>query len=358
MMNNVIRLGVQRTAVRISRSGCAWPVASPKLFALELRTNKQIQKRKYTGYDYYDQPSKFLVERNDPGADSRIIYLRHPTTGTEYFIVGTAHISEQSAEEARDVIEKVRPDTVMVELDETRAIKIKQEVHLHDKDFVIKQLSPIEHNKASGFASFFSGDLLTNLLTKFYSYLRDLGFVPGKEFAVAMEEAEKINANILLGDRSVAATRHSLSRSAGFMTLLKGFLKSSSDPEARELRELMLDDLDMQRDTPPTNEALKDHLKTAVEKLKNRRRVRKVTAILDRNCPEVSRALLHERDLYMINALHHMGRNGAQKVVGVVGLAHLDGIEKHWTRLKERKKELNMKRDDLEDWVVWPKSII
>jgi pheromone shutdown protein TraB len=102
----------------------------------------------------------------------------------------------------------------------------------------------------------------------------------------------------------------------------------------------------------------RDHLKTAVEKLKNRRRVRKVTAILDRNCPEVSRALLHERDLYMINALHHMGRNGAQKVVGVVGLAHLDGIEKHWTRLKERKKELNMKRDDLEDWVVWPKSII
>lgn len=93
-----------------------------------------------------------------------------------------------------------------MELDETRAIKIKQEVHLHDKDFVIKQLSPIEHNKASGFASFFSGDLLTNLLTKFYSYLRDLGFVPGKEFAVAMEEAEKINANILLGDRSVAVS--------------------------------------------------------------------------------------------------------------------------------------------------------
>jgi hypothetical protein len=69
-------------SVRISRSGCAWPVAS-KLFSTELRKNIQIQKRKYTGYDHYDKPSKFLVERNDPGADSRIIYLRHPTTGTE-----------------------------------------------------------------------------------------------------------------------------------------------------------------------------------------------------------------------------------------------------------------------------------
>lgn len=53
------------------------------------------------------------------------------------------------------------------------------------------------------------------------------------------------------------ATRHSLSKSAGFMTLMKGFLKSTSDPEARELRELMLDDLDMQSNSPPTNEDLK-----------------------------------------------------------------------------------------------------
>lgn len=47
------------------------------------RKNSPVQNRYYSGYDYYDKPSKFLVERNDPGADSRIIYLRHPTTGTE-----------------------------------------------------------------------------------------------------------------------------------------------------------------------------------------------------------------------------------------------------------------------------------
>jgi len=41
------------------------------------------------------------------------------------------------------------------------------------------------------------------------------------------------------------------------MALLKGFIKSSSDPEARELRELMLDDLELQNDKPPTEEDLK-----------------------------------------------------------------------------------------------------
>jgi len=30
--------------------------------------------------------------------------------------------------------------------------------------------------------------------------------VPGKEFAVAMKEAEKIDANILLGDRSIVVS--------------------------------------------------------------------------------------------------------------------------------------------------------
>jgi len=88
--------------------------------------------------------------------------------------------------------------------------------------------------------------------------------------------------------------------------------------------------------------------------MKNRRRVRKVTAILDRNCPEVSKALLHERDLYMIHTLQQVGQTGAQKVVGVVGLAHLDGIERYWTRFNERKNELNMTMGDFEGWIVWP----
>lgn len=41
------------------------------------------------------------------------------------------------------------------------------------------------------------------------------------------------------------------------MTLLKGFVKSSTDPETRELRELMLDDFGAQNNTPSSDEAMR-----------------------------------------------------------------------------------------------------
>src|SRR5574339_682779 len=40
--------------------------------------------------------------------------------GREYLIVGTAHISRQSADLVKEVIEKEKPDVVCVELDEKR----------------------------------------------------------------------------------------------------------------------------------------------------------------------------------------------------------------------------------------------
>lgn len=45
--------------------------------------------------------------------------------------------------------------------------------------------------------------MLEEVLRKFYDYFRLLGIIPGKEFLVAMEEAEKIGAEIVLGDRNV-----------------------------------------------------------------------------------------------------------------------------------------------------------
>ena len=55
---------------------------------------------------------------NIPGTMS---YLRDLRTGNEVYLIGTAHVSKKSAEEVRDVIQAVRPDTVFVELCEKRA---------------------------------------------------------------------------------------------------------------------------------------------------------------------------------------------------------------------------------------------
>lgn len=43
----------------------------------------------------------------------------------EVFVVGTAHVSRQSAQQVRDVIEAAKPDSVVVELCEERAGKLR-----------------------------------------------------------------------------------------------------------------------------------------------------------------------------------------------------------------------------------------
>jgi pheromone shutdown protein TraB len=49
--------------------------------------------------------------------------------GREFIIVGTAHISRQSADLVREVIEKEKPDVVCVELDERKNLVKNSVLH-------------------------------------------------------------------------------------------------------------------------------------------------------------------------------------------------------------------------------------
>ena len=55
-----------------------------------------------------------------------ISLLRSDTTDNEIYLIGTAHISELSTELDTNVISTVRPETVFVELDSDRAMKLRQ----------------------------------------------------------------------------------------------------------------------------------------------------------------------------------------------------------------------------------------
>jgi len=61
-----------------------------------------------------------------------------------------------------------------------------------------------------------------------------------------------------------------------------------------------------------------------VEKLKNRELVRKFTTSMKQIWPEILEVMLTERDQFMASNLR---RCPGHKVMAVVGLAHLDGIE-------------------------------
>jgi len=64
-----------------------------------------------------------------------------------------------------------------------------------------------------------------------------------------------------------------------------------------------------------------------IEAMKNREWLRAVIKEVDQRAPEFSKAILHDRDLYMYQQLL---RTPGDIVVAVVGLAHVEGIERRW----------------------------
>ncbi len=55
----------------------------------------------------------------------RHICESHEVLGVQIFLVGTAHVSRDSADEVRELIQVVRPSTIMVELCQKRADKLR-----------------------------------------------------------------------------------------------------------------------------------------------------------------------------------------------------------------------------------------
>ena len=111
-------------------------------------------------------------------------------------LIGTAHISQESTDLVKQVVEQERPDTVCIELDEKRyaALSKKQQWENLDLKQVIrnKQLST----------------LMVNLILASYQKKLggQLGIMPGTELLTAARVAEKNNIRTALCDRDVRIT--------------------------------------------------------------------------------------------------------------------------------------------------------
>jgi pheromone shutdown protein TraB len=70
----------------------------------------------------------------------------------------------------------------------------------------------------------------------------------------------------------------------------------------------------------------KNDFQGSVERLKTRETVRQLISWMEAAFPDVVKVMVHERDALMVKRL----RACEGKVVGVVGMAHMDGIERLW----------------------------
>jgi pheromone shutdown-related protein TraB len=217
----------------------------------------------------------------------------------EFIIVGTAHISRESADLVREVVEKEQPDCVCVELDDQRFEGLSQKKKFQELD--IKQVI-----RKKQLALVFANQLLASYQKKLGG---QLGVMPGTELIEATVVAQENGIPIRLCDRDVRVTLRRAWASMGFFNKLK--LTSNLAVSAFERPEITEDDLRRLRDNDVMSELMRE---------------------LGEALPELKVALIDERDAYLSQK---MLEAPGDRVVAVVGAGHVSGICKALTSGRE-----------------------
>ncbi|MBF0205232.1 MAG: TraB/GumN family protein, partial [Desulfamplus sp.] len=131
--------------------------------------------------------------------------------GKKITLIGTAHVSRDSAELVKDVIHGEKPDTVCVELCSTRLKSIQDSDNWRNMDIV-----KVIREKKSMF-------LLVNLLlASFQKRLAEkFDIKPGQEMINAIEAAQTEKATLVAADREIQITLTRVWRGMGFWEKIK-----------------------------------------------------------------------------------------------------------------------------------------
>lgn len=291
--------------------------------------------------------------------DKSVEQLVGPSGKGVVYVIGTAHVSTKSVETVRQLVSELVPDCVMVELCEKR----RGMLH-HGKQ---KQKKILKHSSSSSSSSTCDGppeqttetsssssssslpiestesinnmsaessqdkhelptftqvvseyyrrrlnnEVSVTLFAQLYSWVlahisKELGVVPGEEFRCAVDEANKIGAEVVLGDRDVKITLQRTMNSLtlyeklkfAYMLVVEGFSMSASQ------------------------------LKLEIEKLVDSDDKDLVTEMLI-EFPNVIEPLVYERDKYMCKILRDLTYS-YPVTLAVVGKGHVEGIKSHW----------------------------
>lgn len=208
----------------------------------------------------------------------------------EFILVGTAHVSRESVELARKVIEEEKPDCVCIELDERRYAALSNEKPFESLDLreVIRrgQLST----------------LLVNLVLSSYQRKlgHQLGVTPGTELLEAARVAQANGIRVELCDRDVRTT---LKRAWNALTFWRrSLLLSTLLMAVFEKQEISEDDI--------RNLKQKDVLSSLMQEI-------------GEEFPDLKAVLIDERDAYLAQKIKDAP---GRKLVAVVGAGHVEGI--------------------------------
>jgi pheromone shutdown-related protein TraB len=211
--------------------------------------------------------------------------------GREIILVGTAHVSKQSVDEVKEIIETERPDTVCVELCQARYLSITDAEKWKNTDIV----KIIREGKALL--------LLSNLILSSYQrkLAKKFGIQPGQEMIQGINSAKEIDAELCLADRDLQVTMLRLWRSIGMWGKLKLFFQI--------MMSLFMDEELSEED---------------MEKMKSQDMLSAALEELSRVFPQLKAIVIDERDKYLAQKIKTAP---GSKVVAVLGAGHIPGIK-------------------------------
>jgi len=209
-------------------------------------------------------------------------------------LIGTAHVSRESVEQVSHVIEQERPDTVCIELCESRYRSITQKNKWQETELI----KVIREKRAYV--------LLSNLMLAYFQKrigLR-LGIKPGQEVLRAIQAAESVGARIWLADRDIRTTLSRTWRLMGFWRKLKLLVQLLTS--AGDLDSVSEED---------------------IEKMKTEDVLGMLLSEIGESFPEIRRVLIDERYQYLA---HEIRAAPGKRIVAVVGAGHVPGIQRYW----------------------------
>lgn len=213
--------------------------------------------------------------------------------GKTVYLVGTAHVSQESVQDVRDTIQAVHPDTIAIELCHARYRAMKQRDSWQKMDIfkVIKQRK----------ALFLMAQLI---LTSFYRRLgKQFGVEPGAEMMEGARLADETGANLVLADRNIEITLKRVWGHLGWWHKLKMMTQVTVA-------------LIMGEDVEPE----------MIEQLKEQDQLDTLMASFADAYPEIKRRLIDERDTYLAQKIRTAP---GERVVAVIGAGHVNGIVEH-----------------------------
>ncbi|SEO15383.1 pheromone shutdown-related protein TraB [Amphibacillus marinus] len=209
-----------------------------------------------------------------------------------FILIGTAHVSKHSAEEVKRVIDEEKPNSVCVELDEQRYQAIMDQNRWKNTDI----FKIIKEKKATL--------LLMNLaISSFQKRIaKQFDIKPGQEMIQGIHSAQEHDAELVLADRNIQITFSRVWGGVG----VKGRMQLLTQVLAGIF----------------SNETITEE---ELEKMKSQDTIDSILSEFTESFPKLKKPLIDERDQYLAEKIKTAP---GEKVVAVLGAAHVPGIKK------------------------------